>query len=202
MRVGLRAAIFGVASLAIVGFVFLLAWALSNRTPVTGLSGITRLQKPAPEFTMPLLDGGEVTVSRSREAPIVVNFWASWCAPCRDEANGLERAWRSFKDRGVLFVGVDVQDTEQDAKIYVNEFEVTYPNGRDVDGKITVDYGVIGLPVTFFINSDGIVERRWVGAISEARLMAWVDEMVSGAVPFGEVEGSNPEGFFKLDQDK
>ena len=202
MRVGLRAAIFGVASLAIVGFVFLLAWALSNRTPVTSLSGITRLQKPAPEFTLPLLDGGEVTVSRSREAPTVVNFWASWCAPCRDEAKGLERAWRSFKDRGVLFVGVDVQDTEQDAKIYVNEFEITYPNGRDVDGKITVDYGVIGLPVTFFINSDGIVERRWVGAVSEARLMAWVDEMVSGAVPSGEVEGSNPDGFFKLDQDK
>jgi cytochrome c biogenesis protein CcmG/thiol:disulfide interchange protein DsbE len=202
VKAGLRAAIFGVTSLAIVGLVGLMAWALSNKTPVTGLSGFTRLQKPAPEFTLPLLDGGEVTLSRSRGAPVVVNFWASWCGPCRDEAKGLERTWRTFKDEGVLFVGVNVQDTEQHARTYVSEFGVTYPNGLDVDGKITVDYGVIGLPVTFFINGDGVVERRWVGAVPEARLASWVDEMVSGAAPSGEVEGSNPEGFFRLDQSK
>ena len=67
-------------------------------------------------------------------------------------------------------VGVDIQDTEEDALAYVREFGLSFPNGRDVDGKITVEYGVIGLPVTFFINADGVVEGRWVGALPEDRL--------------------------------
>ena len=83
----------------------------------------------------------------------------------------------------------------------MEEYNVTYPNGLDLDGKITVDYGVIGLPVTFFVNRDGVVEKRWVGAISERQLVAWVDEIVAGVAPNGDSEDENPEGYFKLDQD-
>ena len=199
MRVALRAAIFGFASVGIIGLVGLLAWGLSHKTPVTGLSGFTRVQQPAPEFTLPLLDKGELVLSQLIGRPVVLNFWSSDCPGCREEARGLERAWQAYKNHGVMFIGLDILDTEESARAYLGEFGITYPNGRDVDGKITVDYGVIGIPVTFFVNRDGVVERRWVGAIPEVQLVAWLDALVSEDVPSGPTEGINPEGFFRLD---
>ena len=194
----------GAAIIAIVlvgaGLVSLLALGLLNKTSVTERSGITRVQKPAPEFTLPLLNGGRLEMARLRGQPVVINFWASWCPPCHLEAGLLERAWRSYKDQGVMFVGVDIQDTEAEGVAYVEEYDITYPNGLDAEGTITVDYGVIGLPVTFFVNRDGTVERRWVGAIDETRLVTWLDELVAGVALSGQEEGENLEGFFKLDQ--
>ena len=189
-----------VIGLVIAGFVALMAVGLLAREPVTGRSGITRVQKPALDFTMPLLDGGELTLSQHRGRPVVINFWASWCPPCWEEAPLLERAWRSYKDDGVLFVGVQIQDTEKDGRAYLEALGITYPNGVDVDGKITVDYGVIGLPVTFFVNRDGIVERRWVGAINESQLVTWLDELVAAVASLDETEGENLDSFFRFDQ--
>ena len=195
-----KAVSIGVVSLAIVGFLGLMGWGLLNKAPATGLSGFTRVQKPAPEFTLPLFTGSELNLYEHQGEPVIINFWASWCFPCRAEAVLLEKTWRAYKDRGVTFVGVDIQDDERDASEYLEEFDITYPNGPDVDGKITVDYGVIGLPVTFFVNREGVIERRWVGAISERKLEAWVDELAVGMAPSGEAEGENLEDFFKLDQ--
>ena len=200
MSLSLRGTAIIAIVLAGVGLVSLLALGLLNKTPVTERSGITRVQKPAPEFTLPLLNGGRLEMARFRGQPVVINFWASWCPPCRVEAGLLERAWRSYKDQGVMFVGVDIQDTEAEGVAYVEEFDITYPNGLDAEGTVTVDYGVIGLPVTFFVNRDGTVERRWVGAIDETRLVTWLDELVAGVALSGQEEAENLEGFFKLDQ--
>ena len=95
-------------------------------------------------------------------------------------------------------VGVDIQDTEEDALGYVREFGLSFPNGRDTDGKITVEYGVIGLPVTFFIGADGMVERRWVGALPEDRLESWTQALLSGSTLDGETEGETEGGFFRF----
>ena len=199
MRLSPRAVGAVTVGLLIAGILSLLAFGLLNKESVTGRSGIARLQKPAPEFTLTLFDGGQLTLSQYQGQPMVINFWASWCPPCRQEAPLLERTWRSYKQDGVLFVGVDMQDTEAEGMAYLQEYDITYPNGLDRDGKISVEYGVIGLPVTFFVNSDGIVERRWVGAIKESRLLTWVDEMVAGIAPSGESEGENPESYFKFE---
>jgi cytochrome c biogenesis protein CcmG/thiol:disulfide interchange protein DsbE len=192
-----NAFIVGVA-VGVVALVALMSWALSNRTSVTGLSGITRVDKPAPEFTLDLMDGGQLTMSQLSDRPVVLNFWASWCAPCRDEAAGLERTWRAYEERGVAFVGINIQDSEADARIYLNEFDVTYPNGRDVDGKITVEYGVVGLPVTFFISKEGLIERRWVGAVPESRLLDWTESLVQGLPLSDNDEEPDPEKFRQL----
>ena len=200
MRLSSRVAAIAIISMAFVGFFSLMAFGLLNKASVTGRSGLTRVQKPAPEIRMPLFEGGELLLSQYPDQPIVINFWASWCPPCRQEALVLEQTWRTYKDKGVLFLGVDIQDTEEEARAFLNEFDVTYPNGLDVGGKITVDYGVIGLPVTFFVNREGIVERRWVGAIRERQLVAWVDEIIAGVAPAGDAQGENPDGYFKLDQ--
>ena len=91
MSVGLRLAIFGVPALAVLAFIGLMAWGLSNRSPVTGLSGATVVGKPAKDFTVQLFDGETLTLSGLEGTPVVLNFWASWCTPCRDEAPALER---------------------------------------------------------------------------------------------------------------
>ena len=201
MRLSPKALSIGVISLTIAGFLVLMAFGLLNNAPVTERSGFTRVQKPAPDFTLPRFDGGELTLSQNQGQAVVVNFWASWCPPCREEAPVLERIWRAYDD-DVLFVGVDIQDTEENARAYLGEYDVTYPNVLDTDGKVTVDYGVIGIPVTFFVSRDGIVERRFVGAVKETQLVAWVDELIAGAAPTGDIEGENPKGFFKLGQDQ
>ena len=112
----------------------------------------------------------------------------------------LERAWRTYRGDGVLFVGVDIQDSEAEARSYVRQYDITYPNGLDTDGKITIDYGVIGLPVTFFVDSSGIVRRRWVGAIDATTLDAWLNELIRGTARQGGSEGENLERFFELER--
>ena len=196
MKVG--GAIAGIVLIA--AFVGLLAWGLSNRQEATGRSGVTRVDKPAPPISMALLDGDRLEIPAGPGAPLLVNFWASWCAPCHDEAALLERAWRTYRDDGVLFVGVGIQDSEAEARSYIRQYDITYPNGLDIDGRITVDYGVIGLPVTFFVDSKGIVQRRWVGAIDSGTLDEWLNELIAGTPRQGDSDGGNLERFFELER--
>jgi cytochrome c biogenesis protein CcmG/thiol:disulfide interchange protein DsbE len=97
-----------------------------------------------------------------------------------------------------MFVGLDIQDAEDDARAYLKEFGVTYPNGRDEDGRISIDYGIVGMPATFFLDREGVVVGRWVGAIPEATLVRWVEALVAGVTPSGETEGSNPDAVRQL----
>jgi cytochrome c biogenesis protein CcmG/thiol:disulfide interchange protein DsbE len=195
----IRNGLIAAAAVGVVALVALMSWALANRAPVTGMSGFTRVDKPAPDFTLPLLDDErEVVMSELAGKAVVINFWASWCRPCRDEAVGLERTWRAYEERGVVFVGIDIQDSEAAARFYLDEFGVTYPNGRDVDGKITIDYGVVGLPVTFFVSRDGIIERRWVGAIPESRLRDWTESLAQGRSLSDGNDEPDPERFRPL----
>lgn len=194
----LRIAAIALAVAGVLALTALLALGLANRSPVTGRSGATRIDKPAPNINMPLYDEGRMTPADYADKPVVVNFWASWCGPCRQEAPIFERLSQEYGERGVLFIGVNIQDATTDAEAYLREFDITYPNGRDENGSISVDYGVIGIPVTFFINRDGVVQRRWAGVMRETQLRQWIDELVAGAAPTGDAQGENPEGYEPL----
>lgn len=182
----------------VVAFFALMAYGLANRESPTGRSGVTRVGKPAPDFSMTLLSGGEFRLEDHAGSPLVINFWASWCPPCRDESPGFERVSQKYRDSGVQFVGVNIQDTQKEAARYVEEFGLTFPNGRDPDGKITIEYGVIGLPVTFFIGANGIVEGRWVGAVPEDKLESWTLALIDRSVLSDDSDSETPNGFFPL----
>lgn len=134
---------------------------------------------PAPNFTLQRYDGDELTLSDLRGQVVVVNFWASWCTPCRYEQPILERAWRRYKDKGVVFIGVDYVDTEPAARAYLAEFDVTYPNGPDLGGKISRAYRIRGVPETFFVSRDGRVADVEIGPLSgEARLVSAIEALL------------------------
>lgn len=140
--------------------------------------------RAVPDFELPRLDGGELSSDELRGSPVVMNFFASWCAPCREEAPLLERTWRSYKEDGVRFVGVDIQDTGRNARRFVREFGITYPVVRDEDQKLARALNVYGLPQTFFIDEDW----RMLTSVEGRRLGAGRGEVVQlGAIGRAEL---------------
>jgi cytochrome c biogenesis protein CcmG/thiol:disulfide interchange protein DsbE len=178
LKTFLRKPVLATAALIVIGFLGILVWGMLNQQPITGLSGITMVDRPAPDFTLTTFEGKTISLTDLRGKPIIINFWASWCPPCRIEAPLLERTWRAYKNRGLIFLGVNIQDRKEDALSYMREFDITYPNGPDPTGEIAIDYGVSGLPVTFFVSRKGEVVRRWVGAIDRNALMSIVEEIM------------------------
>ncbi len=147
------------------------------------------LAKPAAPFALTLFDGRRLSLEELRGKVIFLNFWASWCPPCRAEARTLEAAWQKYKDQDVVFLGIDIQDTEEDARAFLKEFGITYPNGRDPLGKIAIDYGVWGLPETFIIDRDGRITYKHVGALGWKVITTKLDEGLRGIVSAGEGKG-------------
>lgn len=134
----------------------------------------------APDFALPLLGGaGTLTSEELRDSPVVLNVWASWCVPCREEAPVLEAAWRKYRSRGVRFVGVNVQDSEEDARAFVREFGITFPSVRDTELELWRKLGARGVPETFF------VDHRWrfSGIGSGEQIDASGGTKVLGAIP-------------------
>jgi cytochrome c biogenesis protein CcmG/thiol:disulfide interchange protein DsbE len=136
--------------------------------------------QPAPGFALEDLAGGDTTVVVADRAgrPVVVNFWASWCVPCRTEMPALEAVHQRFAGR-VAFVGVDHGDQRDPARELVAATGVTYPMGFDPNGTVAVDYGLVGLPSTVVVGSDGRVESVYLGAVDSDRLGAALASLVA-----------------------
>ncbi len=147
------------------------------------------LAKAATPFSVTLYDGRKVTLEDYRGKALFLNFWASWCAPCRAEARDLEAAWQKIKDKDMVFLGVALQDLDDNAKAFLQEFNVTYANGRDESGKIAVDYGTWGIPESFFIDPQGRITYKHVGAIRAALVLSKLDEAAKGIASAQEGRG-------------
>ena len=113
---------------------------------------------------------GEVSLTELRGVPVVVNFWASWCDPCRAEARVLERAWRDSGGRELLFVGLDAQDASEDARDFIAQFGLTFPHVRDPSNATSRDWGVTGLPETYFLSRRGMVVGHVIGTVDAVQL--------------------------------
>jgi cytochrome c biogenesis protein CcmG/thiol:disulfide interchange protein DsbE len=125
----------------------------------------------APDFTLRRLDGGtKLALASLRGKGVVLNFWASWCAPCKEEIPALEQAWRDQRGRGLVFVGVDVEDAASDARSFARRHGITYPLVRDPHARLLTRYNVPHLPETLFVNRAGIiVGSRIVGGVHLSR---------------------------------
>jgi cytochrome c biogenesis protein CcmG, thiol:disulfide interchange protein DsbE len=134
--------------------------------------------EPAPLFTAPRLDGdGTFSLSEAQGTPVLLNFWASWCVPCRDEAPLFRRAARQYRGR-VSFVGVDIKDSRSDAIAFARRHELDYTLVRDL-GAIAPRYGLTGQPETFFIDSSGVIVEHVPGPVFEDDLYALLDILVA-----------------------
>ena len=142
-----------------------------------GQQGNVKL-RPAPDFHLTSFDGQHLQLSDFRGRVVILNFWASWCPPCRIEAPALQRAADRLGERGVTVLGIDVWDDPSSATQFLNEVGVTYLNAEDTTREIPVEYGVTGLPETFVINTRGVLVARWIGPITDEEL----DKLVSAHI--------------------
>lgn len=162
-----------VAVLVLLVFVLLLAWGLlrTNQTE-------QRAAGLAPEYTFTTFDGQTISSSDLLGKGVVLNFWASWCDPCRDEARLLEETWQREQDNGIVFIGLDYLDQEPAAKAYLEEFGVTYPSGPDLQSAAARRYGIKGVPETFFIDPTGKIVHMEIGpVVDQARMDELIDKI-------------------------
>jgi cytochrome c biogenesis protein CcmG, thiol:disulfide interchange protein DsbE len=137
------------------------------------------LNRAASRFTLTSYTGETMTLDARRGHVVVVNFWASWCHPaCYEEAPVLERNWRAYRDRGVVVFGVDIQDTPEAGNRFIADFGLTFPNALDATGRVSVDYGVYGVPETFFIDAEGRVRAKHVGGVTDAVFRREVERLL------------------------
>ena len=175
-------------ALALIAGVGVLAWSeITSSTP--RLVGITQANyravaeadgRLAPNFALPELGSDRViSLGEMRGRVIVLNMWATWCAPCRLEASSFESTWRKYRDENVNFLGVNERDQEAQAMSFQEEFDLTYPSVFDPSGRVGFLYDVVGMPTTFIITRDGTIMYRFVGYLAEPVLSSAIDDALA-----------------------
>jgi cytochrome c biogenesis protein CcmG/thiol:disulfide interchange protein DsbE len=158
-RLRLTAQLLALACVA--GLLALLVWKIAHQQHAPHVGAV------APAFTLRRLDGlGKVSLASFRGRPVVLNFWASWCEPCKGEAAVLERDWTRYRGRGVVFLGVDYHDLAPDARRFVSAHALTFPMLEDGSGRVTGDYGIHQVPETYVLDRQGRIVAHLAGPIT------------------------------------
>ncbi len=162
-------------AVAVIALLFaVLTWRVLTKDEAQGLAAAVEAGETpaAPDFDLPLLNReGRLRLSSLEGKAIVINFWASWCEPCEEEAPRLQGAWERWRDRGVVVVGVDAQDFRSEARRFLDRYGITYPIVHDKDGYTLGRYGWEGFPETWFVGRSGkLVGERVQGPVSEEQL--------------------------------
>ncbi len=135
-------------------------------------------KESAPDFSLALFDGNSFQLDAYRGKPVLINFLASWCLPCREEIPILNQVYREYRQRGVAFVGIAVNDAEDKAREFVVKFDVSFPAGVDKTGEISDAFGLYGVPTTLFIDKEGIISFLHPGSVTEKLLQHELDKML------------------------
>ena len=163
-----------VVVLALLGLLF---WGM-QRGPSTPVGTVAPIDRPAPNFTVTTIDGQRLSMSELRGKTVVLNIWASWCDPCKREADELNRAYEQYKGRNVAFVGIAFNDDTEPAREFVATYGVPYPVALDPEGKIAIDLGITGVPETYIVTPDGQMTQKWIGPITAKQLATLLTPLV------------------------
>jgi cytochrome c biogenesis protein CcmG/thiol:disulfide interchange protein DsbE len=165
----------GAVAVGVLLVVVLLVVGLSNRGVGSSIDEAIREgeRPPAPDLTLPVLvpgggvgpAGKEVSLSDLRGRPVLLNVWASWCPPCAEEAPVLEAIWRDYRARGLLVLGIDIEDLSSDARAFVRSAGLTFPSLRDAGSDAKARLEVTGVPETLLVDAEGRIALRLVGPI-------------------------------------
>lgn len=170
----------------IAAFFTVLGWGLvqTGSTPanvgVNNTLGEVQVEsKPAPDFTIITLDGIKLDPQSLRKKVVMIDFWSSWCPPCRLEAPILSQIYREYEDKPVAFVGIAVWDDPRKIIDFIDEFNVTYHNAIDPEGRMAIDYGVVRLPIKYFMDGNGNIVRKFDGPMNASTLRNVLDAMLA-----------------------
>ena len=183
---GRRSLVIAAVAVPVLAFLAILAWASFTSGPARGglavNDNIVELDadgEAAPDFYLNLMGGGSIDSQELRGRVVMLDFWASWCPPCREEAPVLAQVYAEYRQRGVEFVGVNLWDNAGDADLFVQQQGHEYPNGVDDGGKIAISYGVRGIPEKFFIDREGSIVRKFSGPMTADRLRMILESMLA-----------------------
>ncbi len=130
----------------------------------------------ASDFTLPTIDGGLFTLAEHADGPVFLYFWASWCRTCQRDAPVIQRVWPDYEEAGYTFVGVNILDDEDDARAFIERYRLSFPNVRDLTGRVYLEYGVYGIPESFLLRPGLLVSEKFLGAFSESALRRMLDD--------------------------
>jgi cytochrome c biogenesis protein CcmG/thiol:disulfide interchange protein DsbE len=163
--------------LAVLALIGLLAFGLLSK----GTAKIA-VGDPVPDKELPMLDGkGQGAIADYRGRWVLVNLWASWCLPCRQEAPILERFYRSYRDRGLTVLGINVQDNSSDALAFLRSYRTTYPQLRSVGNERSYAFGSTGVPENFLVNRKGRLALIWRSPVDDQFLNQHIVPLIEGS---------------------
>jgi cytochrome c biogenesis protein CcmG/thiol:disulfide interchange protein DsbE len=161
-------------------------WILISRVPpsrsgaAAGLETAPRKGFLAPDFTLSTLDGSSVRLSDLRGKPVLINFWASWCGPCRQEMPHLQAIYETHADQGLVVLGVDQLESPSAVAGFVEELGLTFPIPLDGDGKVAADYQARGLPTSFFVDASGVIRDAFTGPMTTGLIESKLETILPG----------------------
>ena len=190
LGLGRRGLIILAVAVPVLAFLGILTWALLTAGPARGGLAVNNTvlelnvdSEAAPEFTLTLMGGAgseerQLSSGDLRGQVVMLDFWASWCPPCRDEAPTLAQVYAEYQGRGVEFVGFNLWDNVGDAEVFLQQEGHQYPNGVDEGGRIAISYGVRGIPEKFFLTRDGRIARKFSGPMDAELLRQILDTLL------------------------
>jgi len=143
--------------------------------------GVAKVGSPAPDFTLPTLGGGQVKLSDLKGRPVLINFWATWCPPCRYEMPAIEAMYQKYKEQGLVVIGVDVQEPENLVAAFVQQYGLTFTIALDSNGEVSSVYRVRAFPTTYFVNPEGVIQDMHRGAMNAGMIEGYLRRIVTGS---------------------